>query len=166
MKTFISALLLAAMTICTTASATEPPPRVGATKPLSAPTADPKVAAPKDQSDEVKGALKAADGKSGSKAAAKTTAERGKPKRRAVYQQFDEPDMRTPPTAVYAPTLTPRDNLLPRTDPTPAPPVTINCVGAACSDASGGYYRGGVGTSLISPAGRICNNNGITVQCH
>jgi hypothetical protein len=84
-----------------------------------------------------------------------------KSKRRAVYQQFDEIPMRTVPPPVYAPQLTPR------IDPTPVPPpVTINCVGAACTDGNGGSYRGGVGTSLISPQGRICNNNGLTVQCY
>lgn len=140
----------AALAVPAAALATDPPPRVGATK--SAPEQDQAKAKDKPVKDAPNKAQK--------------------PKRRAAYQQFDELPMRTPPTAVYAPTLTPRqdavphDRLLPRVDPTPAPPATINCVGAACTDAAGGSYRGGVGTSLINQEGRICNNNGITVQCH
>lgn len=128
---FLTAILVSSVP----ARAAEPPPRAGATPPKA----------------EVKpdGATKPVAPQA-----------RKKPKRRAVYQHFDEPSMRTPPTAVYAPQLTPR------IDPTPVPPpTTLNCVGATCSDANGGSYRGGVGTSLIGPQGRICNNNGITVQC-
>lgn len=158
MKSTALAILVATLGFSASAWATDPPPRVGATKPL--PAAEQAKAKDKEkQKDKLKDEATAKPGPA------------KKPQRRAVYQQFDELPMRTPPTAVYAPTLTPRDDiardrLLPRVDPTPAPPVTINCVGAACSDASGGSYRGGVGTSLINQDGRICNNNGITVQCH
>lgn len=136
-RVFLAAILFASVP----AWATDPPPRAGATPRVEKPDAKPDA-----KPDEARPSV--------------PQPARKKPRRRAVYQQFDDIPMRTPSTAVYAPQLTPR------IDPTPVPPpTTLNCVGAACSDANGGSYRGGVGTSLISPQGRICNNNGITVQC-
>jgi hypothetical protein len=89
------------------------------------------------------------------------------PKRRAVRQVLDD-DVRpsAAPPAVYAPQLTrPGMQPAPPLHGVPPPPANVNCVGAACNDASGGRYNGGVGTTLISPQGRLCNNNGMTVQC-
>ena len=90
-------------------------------------------------------------------------------KRRAVRQVMDD-DVRpaarpTAPSTVYAPALTPRDSALP-VPGAASGPVNINCVGGTCTDANGGRYNGGVGTTLISPQGRLCNDNGLTVQCH
>lgn len=150
MKTLTSAFLVASLTVSSAVWATDPPQRVGATRPVK--TDEPGKTVPAEQP--------VADEKAdAAKPAAQATSK--KPKRRAVYQHFDEIPVRTMPPQVYAPQLTPR------IDPAPVPPpVTLNCVGAACSDSNGGSYRGGVGTSLISPQGRICNNNGLTVQCY
>lgn len=89
-------------------------------------------------------------------------------KRRAVRQILDD-DIRpaapsAAPPAVYSPQLT-----VPAVQPRPGlppAPVTLNCVGASCTDAAGGRFNGGIGTTLISPQGRLCTDNGLTVQCH
>ncbi|QYF94025.1 hypothetical protein KY495_01955 [Massilia sp. PAMC28688] len=147
MKHLTSAFLLASLAMTSAAWATDPPQRVGSTRPVPADEPGKTVPAEPPVADDKK--------EPGKQAAPK------KPRRRAVYQHFDEIPMRTVAPPVYAPQLTPR------IDPTPVPPpVTINCVGASCIDGNGGSYRSGVGTSLISPEGRICNNNGITVQCY
>lgn len=153
MKILTSALLSATLAWSGAAWATDPPPRYGATR-----QAKPVVPA-KPAAEKVDPAGTAPDKAEPAKPEAQTP--RTKPKRRAVHQQLDDIPTRLEPSAVYAPKLSPR------IDPTPVPPpTTLNCIGAACTDASGGSYRGGVGTSLISPQGRICNNNGITVQCY
>lgn len=152
-KLLTSALLSVTLAWSGTAWATDPPPRYGATR-QARPAVPARPAA--ERLDPATAATDKID-----PARPDTEASRKKPKRRAVYQQFDDIPTRLEPSAVYAPKLSPR------IDPTPVPPpTTLNCVGAACTDASGGSYRGGVGTSLISPQGRICNNNGITVQCY
>lgn len=147
MKLLTSAFFVATLGLSTAAWATDPPPRVGATRPAAAVPAQPK-AMTEEQ----------------------VAAARKKLKRRAVYQHFDEIPMRTMPPAPYGPRLatdgTAPISPLPRTELNPSPPVILNCVGSACQDANGGSHRGGVGTTLMSPAGRICVDNGLTVQCH
>lgn len=84
-------------------------------------------------------------------------------KRRAVRQI----DGDTPAAPAPAPTPA-RDMAIPRPMPSPVAPgpaVLNGCDGPACLDAGGGRFNGGVGTTLISPQGRLCNNNGMTVQC-
>ena len=85
-------------------------------------------------------------------------------KRRAVRQVLDDDVRPAAPPAVYGPQLTPPSSS--QSVPGVAPsPLILNCVGATCTDTSGGRYNSGVGTTLISPQGRLCNNNGLTVQC-
>lgn len=85
-------------------------------------------------------------------------------KRRAVRQILDDDIRPVTPPAVYAPTLTaPRAQ--PQVHGVPPAPATVNCIGGACSDSNGGRFNGGVGTTLISPQGKLCNHNGLTVQC-
>lgn len=144
------------------ARATDPPQRHGATRPLKVIQPDQAVPAKQDKMiapEQLKPATRASR-----KPATQTP--RRPPARRAVYQQLDDQAVRGEAPAIYAPQLAPRIDVAPAPAQAPAPPVTLNCVGAACLDAGGGSYRGGVGTSLINPQGRICNNNGITVQCH
>ncbi|UUZ55533.1 hypothetical protein LP419_07760 [Massilia sp. H-1] len=44
--------------------------------------------------------------------------------------------------------------------PAPALPQPI-----PSPQTNGGAYKGGVGNALIGPDGKLCSNNGITVQC-
>jgi hypothetical protein len=86
-------------------------------------------------------------------------------KRRAVRQVLDDDVRPAAPPVVYAPTLTPPPARS-TTMPAPAPSsTTVNCVGGSCVDPAGNRYNGGVGSSVISPQGRLCSNNGMTVQC-
>jgi hypothetical protein len=78
--------------------------------------------------------------------------------RRSVRQVID-PVTRAPPAPAYSP------RLHPAWSPPPSPLILNGCNGGACTDANGERYHGGVGTTLISPQGRLCSNNGITVQC-
>jgi hypothetical protein len=102
---------------------------------------------------------------SASKKAADGQAESPKkpPKRRAVRQMLDDEVRPANGPALQAPGLPP-----PAITPAPGvppSPVILNCVGGSCTDRNGGRFNGGVGSSLISPEGKLCNNNGMTVQC-
>jgi hypothetical protein len=80
-------------------------------------------------------------------------------KRRAVRQVLDDDVRPAAPATVPPPAIA-------RPMPgVPPAPVTLNCMGSTCTDASGGRFNGGVGTTLISPSGKLCSNNGMTVQC-
>lgn len=86
-------------------------------------------------------------------------------KRRAVHANIES--MRRP-TPSYGPVLHPPlpTPMPPQPLPTAPPPVTIgSCTGASCLDTNGVRYNGGVGTTLLSPSGRLCNNNGGTISC-
>lgn len=141
-KPVLLAVLLSSALFHGMALATEPPPRVGAT-PL-------------------------VQGEAG-RAAPKADASKKKPqqKRRAVYQVFDGMPGTAPPVGVQP--LPSPSPLAPPASMTAVPgPTTFlpsGCHGAACSDPAGNRYQGGVGTTLIGPQGRLCSNNGITVQC-
>lgn len=80
-------------------------------------------------------------------------------KRRAVRQVLDDDVRPVAPATVQAPAIA-----QPMPGVAPAP-ITINCMGGTCTDANGGRFNGGVGTTLISPQGKLCSNNGLTVQC-
>ncbi len=85
-------------------------------------------------------------------------------KRRAVHQIVDGMPASRPPIS-YGPVLTP-PSPLPMPGVTPTSPVPLgSCVGGSCTDTGGTRYNGGVGTTLLSPSGRLCNNNGATVSC-
>lgn len=136
LKPVLMLAILSSVMVCTNAWATEPPPRVGATRGEAKPAAKPAPDTPKK-----------------------------KPaKRRAVRQNLDD----TPAPAVYRPRPTPAAPLgvQPLPSPVAPPPQILNgCPGGACTDATGARYHGGVGTTLLSPEGRVCSSNGITVQC-
>ncbi|MEJ7806614.1 MAG: hypothetical protein WKG03_11945 [Telluria sp.] len=117
------------------AAATERPPRVGETRILPNKPAGAKPAAPAK-----------------------------KPvKRRAVRQVLDD-DVRPAARSVHIRPMTVPESILPVPGVAPGP-VNLNCVGGTCTDASGARYNGGIGTTLISPQGRLCTDNGLTVQC-
>ena len=89
-------------------------------------------------------------------------------KRRAVRAQLDDeqttyrPTLATPAPALRAPTP---QSTMPQTS-LPSGPVILNgCPGGHCSDQSGQRYNP-VGTTLVSPQGRLCSNNGISVSCY
>lgn len=94
-------------------------------------------------------------------------------KRRAVQQVID--GMPAPPAPqVYGPRLsapTPPATyapILPSTVPSgmaPLPAVLNRCDAGGCTDTAGARYNNGVGTTLLSPQGRLCSNNGLTVSC-
>lgn len=138
----LAAALCSASCLAPTASATEPPPRPGATP------FPPAAQAPKPEAQKKD-----------------PTAKKPAPRRRAVYQQFDLPPPATAPVGVQP---------LPTPVPTPSPvqvvpgPTTFipgGCIGGSCNDPAGNRYQGGVGTTLIGPQGKLCSNNGVTVQC-
>lgn len=147
LKPVLMLAILSSFMVCNNAWATEPPPRVGATRdaaPAASPEAHP----------EARG-----------EARGEPAAPKKKPaKRRAVRQLLDD----APAPVVYSPRL---DRAVPPAmrplpSPVPAAPQVLNgCNGGACTDAAGARYHGGVGTTLLSPQGRVCSNNGITVQC-
>jgi hypothetical protein len=140
LKPVLILAILSSALLCTPAWATEPPPRAGAVR------------------DEVKPAPPARPGKE--------TPNKKPAKRRAVHQIIDGMPAPAPPQA-YGPTLNPAPAIAqPMASPVPPGPAIGNgCTGPACLDAGGGSYKGGVGTTLISPQGRLCSNNGMTVQC-
>ena len=85
-------------------------------------------------------------------------------KRRAVQAQQGDNTATTyrstlavPPPALRAP--------MPQSTLPPGPVVLNGCTGGHCSDQSGQRYNP-VGTTLVSPQGRLCSNNGISVSCY
>jgi hypothetical protein len=153
LKPVLILVILSSALLCNNAWATEPPPRVG-----SVPDRPASVPKPADQAAE-----QAADKKSARKPAKKPARQpAAKPNKRRSVQQIIAP---TPPP--LPPVYSPRLNLPPppAAQPLPAPQVLNGCNGGACTDANGQQYHGGVGTTLLSPQGRVCSNNGITVQC-
>lgn len=162
----LSALAIALLIGAATASATEPPPRVGNAAPTPIEATDARAS-------DVKGAdARAADPKAADPKAAKSPARPTKPppRRRSVQMTVDGMPASAPP-AVYAPALTPRPSPSPiLTSPSvglapPAPVIMNSCNAGGCIGTDGQRYNGGVGSALISPQGRLCTNNGITVQC-
>lgn len=142
LKPVLTLLILSSALLCGPAWATEPPARAGAVR------------------DEPKAAQPAKPGKE---------APKKKPaKRRAVHQIIDGMPAPTPPQA-YGPTLNPYPAPgipQPMASPVPlGPAIGSGCTGPVCLDANGGSYKGGVGTTLLSPQGKLCSNNGMTVQC-
>lgn len=84
-------------------------------------------------------------------------------KRRAVTAVIDgTPRIAAPRSDLAAPALTVPATPLPAL---PGPAPIMRCDGGGCVDTSGTRYNGGVGTTLLSPQGKLCNNNGATVQC-
>ena len=140
LKPVLLSAVFAGIMLANVASATERPPRIGEEKilPKKPDQATPAPAAPAK-----------------------------KPiKRRAVRQILDDDNRPAAPPAVYAPTLTPPTvQPQPQVHGVPPAPATLNCIGGACTDSNGARFNGGVGTTLISPQGKLCNNNGMTVQC-
>lgn len=137
--------IIAAAMLGTPVAATERPPRVGEQPIVPKKPADAKPAPETTQKPPVK--------------------------RRAVRQQLDD-DIRPLPTVPsaapsvhYGPRLTPPGTATPATPGVPPAPILPNCIGDSCRDPNGGRFNGGVGTTLISPEGKLCNNNGMTVQC-
>ena len=141
LKPVLILAILSSALLCNNAWATEPPPRVG-----SVPDRPASVPKPAEQIQDKKSTKKPAK----------------KPVKRRSVQQIVAP---TPPP--LAPVYSPRLNLPgpPAAQPLLSPQVLNGCNGGACTDASGQQYHGGVGTTLLSPQGRVCSNNGVTVQC-
>ncbi len=84
-------------------------------------------------------------------------------KRRAVAAVIDgTPRIAAPRSDMLAPALIVPATPLPAL---PGPAPIMRCDGGGCVDTSGTRYNGGVGTTLLSPQGKLCNNNGATVQC-
>jgi hypothetical protein len=141
LKPVLILAILSSALLCSNAWATEPPPRVGAVPDRAAPVAKPPA-----------------------KPAA--TPARKPLKRRAVRQILDDDIVRRPAPPVLVAPLAPPVGVQPQPWTLPPGPQVLNgCNGGACTDASGARYQGGVGTTLLSPQGRVCSNNGITVQC-
>lgn len=86
-----------------------------------------------------------------------------KPIKRRSVRQIPQDTPPVPPPLVYGPRLNPA---APAAMPAlPSPLILNGCPAGACTDASGARYHGGVGTTLLGPQGRVCSDNGITVQC-
>lgn len=139
LKPTLILVILSSLLLCNYAWATEPPPRVGAVKEKAAPAPAPQ---PKK-----------------------------KPvKRRAVRQIIDGMPASAAPPAAYRPQLHPPAGMVPMPQPLPQPmsPSMSQPMPAPMPVPSaqvGSDYKGGVGTTLLSPQGRLCSDNGITVQC-
>lgn len=136
----LSAIFGAAM-LCNGAAASERPPRIGEEKILSKKPA------------QVKPALQA-------------PVKKPVP-RRPVRQVLDDDIRPAAPTAGYVPSppRPPAEVAEGAIHGVPPGPANLNCLGGACIDNNGGRFQGGVGTTLISPQGKLCNHNGLTVQC-
>jgi pyruvate/2-oxoglutarate dehydrogenase complex dihydrolipoamide acyltransferase (E2) component len=92
----------------------------------------------------------------------------GRVRRRSVQQVIDGmPPSPRIATEGYRPTPYPAAPPAPGPQPVaPPPPAQINsCIGAACTDASGALYNGGVGNATINSQGRLCNRSATTMQC-
>ena len=143
--------------------AQERPPRIGET-PNEINRPKPAPAAPADKQAAEQG--KKPD--DADKATNKQQQAKQPVKRRAVPLVIDSMPGPTPPAA-YGPVLTPQSTTPVPPSITPAPstaPAIINrCDSGGCTDTNGVRYNGGVGTTLLGPQGRVCHNNGITVQC-
>lgn len=149
LKPVLMLAILSSVMVCNNAWATDPPPRVGATRsePAVAPKVPPKVP-PKAPPQAEPAAQPHAPGK--------------KPVKRRCTRQI--PYEMAPVTA--PPVSAPRLNPAPAgAAPLPSPLILNGCPGAGCTDSSGARYQGGVGNTLLGPDGRACSNNGITVQC-
>jgi len=97
-------------------------------------------------------AAKSDDAKSKDANGAKPAPAKARPKRRAVRQQIDGMPVRPAPPALAMPAA---PSVPPPALPQPVPsPQTQD-----------GSYKSGVGNALISPQGKLCSDNGITVQC-
>lgn len=139
LKPVLILAILSSVFLCSNAWATTPPPRVGAVPDQAQPAPAPAAQAGVDK--PVKKTIK----------------------RRSVRQNIDATPRVSVPQA-YGPQLAPP---LPQAGvpPPPAPLMLNGCNGGVCLDANGRQYHGGVGTTLLSPEGRVCSNNGIAVQC-
>jgi hypothetical protein len=80
------------------------------------------------------------------------TAKKPPLKRRAVRQQQEGMPVRPAPPALAMPA--------PPAVPPPALPQPI-----PTPQTQDGSYKSGVGNALIRPQGKLCSDNGITVQC-
>lgn len=86
-------------------------------------------------------------------------------KRRAVAAQLDDGMNRPGYAPRLAPAPAPAIAPLPPPLAVPSIPLLNGCPNGHCTDASGQRYNP-VGTTLISPQGRLCSNNGISVSCY
>lgn len=84
-------------------------------------------------------------------------------KRRAVRQIIDGMPAPAAPPAPYVPQPVPQP--APHPVPQPAPAAVLQPMPIPTPQTENGGYKGGVGTTLLSPQGRLCSNNGIMVQC-
>jgi len=176
MSTIKSILVIAALA-CGSAMAQERPPKVGETRdpPKEVPAASEKNAAPVRQGEMP--TEKSAEPAKRTETPLEKAVEPGKAnptkdertkkpplKRRAVHQVVETMPRNSSPIS-YGPVLTP-PSARPLPSVMPPSPVPIgSCLGASCTDTGGTHYNGGVGTTLLSPSGRLCNNNGTTVSC-
>ena len=173
LKPVIILVIAGAALLCSDAVAVDPPPRHGAVRdasrsepPQPQPTADAKADAadkkeePKPEpSTDAKGTpVKSAQPPHSGEKATKAPV-----KRRPVRAQLDDDQ------PSYRPTLTPPAPVLrepmPQSTLPPGPVILNGCTGGHCNDQNGQRYNP-VGTTLISPQGRLCNNNGISVSCY
>lgn len=64
-----------------------------------------------------------------------------------------------PPSKPPAPVAAPRDL-------TPAPPSVIGvCDPGGCWDTGGNRYNGGASGTFLNGSGRLCQRNGVSMQC-
>ena len=54
----------------------------------------------------------------------------------------------------------------PTVSPAPKAPLPQNgCDAGGCRDAAGSRYNGGIGNATLGPDGKVCNRNGVWLQC-
>lgn len=105
--------------------------------------------------------------------AAKQAAPNKPPPRRAVPQTPAPPYVSQPPPPEYHPVLPPS---APRVAPSPivvpppaqagpsTPAPVTNCDAGGCVNPGGGRYNGGTGDTYLNN-GRLCQRNGVWMQC-
>ena len=142
LKPVLILAILGSALLCADVDATEPPPRAGAER------GDVRTQAKPEPQAQPAPAKKPA-------------------KRRAVAAQLDDgmtPPSHgarlTPPAARTPASLAPPDSSI-----RPGPVILNGCPNGHCMDHSGARYNP-VGTTLISPQGRLCSDNGISVSCY
>lgn len=138
LKPVLILVILSATMVCNNAWATDPPPRPGATRPA------PDPAAPAKETNEAKEANVVPK--------AKPAPAQARRPRRAVRQLDNGMPPRPAPPALAMPA--------PPAVPPPALPQPV-----PSPRTQDGSYKSGVGNALISPQGKLCSDNGITVQC-
>jgi hypothetical protein len=102
-----------------------------------------------------------ADGKQLARQPCRTAPPQRPMPRRPVPQIVEPMPPRAAPPRVAMPPLPPS---APLRAPSPPQPL-VNCGAGGCYDAGGAWQGNGVGNTSVAPNGKLCQRNGIWLQC-